>query len=311
MNAGLRETAVEHFMEEVAAGTNLVVLVSDSTSTSKISPFQKKYPDRLVNVGIAEQNLVGAAAGMALGGMIPVTANATPFLVGRSNEQVKNDICYSDTNVKLIGLNPGFAYGSLGPTHHAIDDISIMRGFGRIEIFAPQDPRETRGILRYAIGRKGPVYIRLDSISVEDLPGTDADFTPGRLTLHRKGGDCAVLALGTAAHKALAAAETLSGEGIQAEVIGISSVRPVDREGLKELCSRYTRLITVEEHSVHGGIGSLMAECIAEEGTGSRLMRLGVPEGEFAPASPREAIRQKFGLDAAGIADKMRIMMRK
>ena len=286
MKVGLRETAVEQFIAEVAAGTNLVVLVSDSTSTSKISPFQKMYPERLVNVGIAEQDLIGAAAGMALGGMVPVTANAAPFLLGRSNEQIKNDVCYSDTNVKLIGLNPGFAYGSLGPTHHSIDDISIMRGFGRIRIFAPQDSRETREIVRYALGITGPVYIRLDSISVEDLPGTAAGFTPGNLTIHREGGDCAVLALGTASHEALAAAEILAGEGIQAKVIGISSVRPVDREGLKELCRRFSWITTVEEHSVHGGIGSLMAECMAEAGTGTRLLRLGIPEGEFAPASP-------------------------
>src|SRR5512137_3027483 len=140
----LRDVMVQTFMQAVADNLDVVVVVSDSTSTAKIGPFQQKYPDRVINVGIAEQNLVGVATGLSLGGYIAVTANAAPFLVARANEQVKNDVCYSNTNVKLIGLNAGVAYGPLASTHHTIDDLSIMCGLGNILILAPADPIETR-----------------------------------------------------------------------------------------------------------------------------------------------------------------------
>lgn len=301
MKRGMREAMVDVLIEEARAGTNLVVLVSDSTSTSKIKPFQEEFPEKIVNVGIAEQNLVGAAAGMALGGMIPITANAAPFLLGRSNEQVKNDICYSETNVKLVGLNPGFAYGALGPTHHSIDDISIMRGFGTVSIFAPQDPGETADIFRYVLQHEGPVYVRLDSISAEDLAATGEGFSPGKLTLHRQGEQLVMLALGTSVHHCIAAAETLQDAGIPVSVVGVSSIRPMDYDQLEQVLSSHETVLTVEEHSVHGGLGSLVAEVIAERQLGTRLKRSGIDEGTFAPASPADAIRRRYRLDAEGI----------
>ncbi|HKL18532.1 MAG TPA: transketolase C-terminal domain-containing protein [Halalkalibaculum sp.] len=301
MKKGMRETMVDVMMDEARAGTNLVVLVSDSTSTSKIKPFQEEFGDKVVNVGIAEQNLVGAAAGMALGGMVPITANAAPFLLNRSNEQVKNDICYSETNVKLVGLNPGFAYGALGPTHHSIDDISIMRGFGAISIFAPQDPRETAHLFRHVLHTEGPVYIRLDSISAENLTATAAGFQPGKLTVHRQGGQLVMLALGTSVHHCITAAETLQQEGIDTSVVGVSSIRPIDYDQLEQILSSHETVLTVEEHSVHGGLGSLVAELIAERQLGTRLKRSGIDEGTFAPASPADAIRTRYRLDADGI----------
>jgi len=306
MKKGMRETMVDVMIEEAQAGTNLVVLVSDSTSTSKIKPFQEQFGDKVINVGIAEQNLVGAAAGMALGGMIPITANAAPFLLGRSNEQVKNDICYSETNVKLVGLNPGFAYGSLGPTHHSIDDISIMRGFGTISIFAPQDPRETAHLFRHAVHTKGPVYIRLDSISAENLEATASGFLPGKLTVHRQGEQLVILALGTSVHHCIAASKTLQNEGIYSSVVGVSSIRPMNYEQLEQILSSHKTALTVEEHSVHGGLGSLLAEVIAERQLGTRLKRIGIDEGNFAPASPADEIRKRYRLDAEGIVETVK-----
>ncbi|MFO7729418.1 MAG: transketolase C-terminal domain-containing protein [Spirochaetia bacterium] len=301
MKKGMREAMVDVMIDEAQAGTNLVVLVSDSTSTSKIKPFQEKFGGKVVNVGIAEQNLVGAAAGMALGGMIPITANAAPFLLGRSNEQVKNDICYSETNVKLVGLNPGFAYGALGPTHHSIDDISIMRGFGSISIFSPQDPREAALLFRHVLHTEGPVYIRLDSISAENLAATAVGFLPGKLTIHRQGEQLVILALGTSVHHCIAAAEILQDAGIHISVVGVSSIRPMDYDQLEQILNAHETVLTVEEHSVHGGLGSLVAEVIAERQLGTRLKRSGIDEGTFAPASPGNAIRTHYRLDTDGI----------
>ncbi|VTP64945.1 1-deoxy-D-xylulose-5-phosphate synthase [Leclercia adecarboxylata] len=151
----LATVMVNAFIDAVDRGVDLVPVVADSTSTAKIAPFMQRFPGRLVNVGIAEQTLVGAAAGLAIGGKIAVTCNAAPFLISRANEQIKVDICYNNTNVKLFGLNAGASYGPLASTHHSIDDIAIMRGFGNIEIYAPSSPNECRQIIDYALDHVG------------------------------------------------------------------------------------------------------------------------------------------------------------
>lgn len=297
----LREVMVQTLSDEVKAGREINVLVSDSTSTSKIKPFQQKYPDRVINVGIAEQNLIGIAAGLSLGGIIPITANAAPFLIGRSNEQVKNDICYSQTNVKMIGLNPGFAYGSLGATHHSIDDISVLLGMGNISILAPSDPEETRQIFRYAIRTEGPFYIRLDSIKVPDIHKADYKFVPGQSVFLQQGSDISIIALGTALYDALEAVHNLQQAGISSELISLPSLRPLDTAPLLASLKKTGKVVTVEEHSIHGGIGSITAGIIAKEGITCTLRTLGVPAGSFAGASPREYLKTQYMIDAAGI----------
>jgi transketolase len=297
----MREAIVEELIRSSDGGIPVVVLVSDSTSTSAIGPFRSRYPDRLVNVGIAEQNLLGMAAGLSLGGFVSVTANAACFLVARSCEQLKNDICYSATNVKLLGLNAGVAYGPLASTHHAIDDVSIMRGMGNIRIFAPADAVEAALVLRNALGTPGPVYIRLDNVPLPVLHGPDYEFVPGRIDIAADGTDVTVFALGSLVHEALQAREWAAAAGVSTCVVNMSSVRPVDTEHIARLATRSGRVVTVEEHSVHGGIGSLVAETLAERGLSVRFARLGIPEGEFAKAGPRAQIRAHYGIDAQGI----------
>lgn len=298
----LREAMVESLLASAREGVNIAVLVSDSTSTAKIAPFKEQFPDRLINVGIAEQNLVGTAAGMALGGYVAVTANAAPFLVHRANEQVKNDICYSNTNVKLMGLSAGVCYGGLASTHHAIDDVSIMRGFGNIQIFAPSDSIETRHILDYALNYVGPVYIRMDSAQLPIIHDETYVFYPGQPDIMHDGDDISIFAMGSTAHEAVAAGTLLEKEGISAEIVNLPSIRPLEPKRITDSLSRTGLAITVEEHSQHGGIGSLISEIIAENGIQCRLKRLGFPEGEFAVSGPRSEMRQHIGIDAAGIA---------
>ena len=297
----LREVMVETLIEAADEGVDLITLVSDSTSTSKIAPFKERHPDRLVNVGIAEQCLVGMAAGMALGGIVSVTANAAPFLVHRANEQIKNDVCYTNSNVKLVGLNAGICYGALASTHHAIDDISIMRGFGNIIILAPSDPIETEQIFKFAMEYKGPVYIRMDSAKFPVLHGDDYRFQPAKLDILRTGGDISIIAMGSTVHEAAAAGEALSGQGIEAEVVNLSSIRPLDRAGLAATLRKNGLALTVEEHSLHGGVGSIVAAIAAEEGLGCRMKRLGFTEGRFPAPGPRSKMRAAAGIDAAGI----------
>jgi transketolase len=299
----LREVMVRSFIRAVEDNINLVVLVSDSTSTSKIAPFKEKYPDRLINVGIAEQNLIGVAVGLSLGAYIAVTANAAPFLISRSNEQLKNDVCYSDTNVKLVGLNAGVCYGALASTHHAIDDISIMRGWGNVLILAPSDPVETEKIFQFALEYIGPVYIRMDNAQFPTLHNQDYQFKPGKVDILTAGNDVTVFAMGSVVHEAYAAAQKLKDHFINAEVINVSSIRPVDREGIIESIQKTKKVITVEEHSLHGGLGSLISEIIAEAGLTTRFVRLGITEGQFSKAGPRGEIRAYYKIDKNGIAE--------
>ncbi|MDY0093047.1 MAG: transketolase C-terminal domain-containing protein [Candidatus Vecturithrix sp.] len=298
----LRDVMVQTLIQAVEKKMNIAVVVSDSTSTSKIVPFQEKFPQRVVNVGIAEQNAVGVAAGLSLGGYIAVTANAVPFLAARANEQVKNDVCYSETNVKLVGLNAGVCYGNLGSTHHAIDDISIMRGLGNIQILAPADPLETRQMFDYALQYEGPVYIRLDSAKFPVLHTPEYQFEPGNIDVLREGKNLTIAAVGSVVHEAVAAAQELATLAIDAEVLNLSSIRPLNPQKMIDSLRKTKQVITVEEHSMHGGIGSLVAEMIAENGLAVSLKRLGIPEGQFSKAGPRAALRAYYQIDARGIA---------
>lgn len=298
----LANVMVQAFIDAVENGVDLVPVVADSTSTAKIAPFIKQFPGRLVNVGIAEQSMVGTAAGLALGGKVAVTCNAAPFLISRANEQIKVDVCYNNTNVKLFGLNAGASYGPLASTHHSIDDIAIMRGFGNIQIFAPSSPRECRQIIDYALGYQGPVYIRLDGKALPELHDENYRFVPGAVLTLREGGAVALMATGSTVHEIVDAAALLADVGIQAKVVSVPSIRPCDTKALLSALQGCKAVITVEEHNINGGLGSLVAEVLAEAGMGAILKRLGIQNGEFAAAADRGWLRQYHGFDAAAIA---------
>lgn len=305
----LANVMVQAFIDAVENGVDLVPVVADSTSTAKIGPFIKQYPDRLVNVGIAEQSMVGTAAGLALGGKVAVTCNAAPFLISRANEQIKVDVCYNNTNVKLFGLNAGASYGPLASTHHAIDDIAIMRGFGNIQIFAPSSPRECRQIIDYAIGYQGPVYIRMDGKALPELHDESYRFVPGAVVTLREGDTLALVATGSTVHEIVDAAALLADSGIQATVVSVPSIRPCDTKALLAALKGCKAVITVEEHNINGGLGSLVAEVLAEGGMAAVLKRLGIPDGEYAAAADRGWMRQHHGFDAQSIAAQARAML--
>lgn len=297
----LASVMVQAFIAAVEAGLDVVPVVSDSTSTAKIGPFAQRFPERLINVGIAEQSLVSVAAGLALGGKIAATCNAAPFLISRANEQIKVDVCYNQANVKMFGLNAGTSYGPLASTHHSLDDISVMRGFGNVQIFAPADAVECRQIIDYALRYHGPVYIRLDGKALPDVHGADYQFAPGQVDILRQGADVSIVALGSVVHEAVEAAALLAEQGIQAQVINLSSIRPLQRDVLLSALSGTRAVISVEEHNINGGVGSLVAEVLAEAGLGIALVRLGIGDGEYAAAGAREPTRALHNIDAAGI----------
>ncbi|NUU65697.1 transketolase family protein [Enterobacteriaceae bacterium BIT-l23] len=291
----LRDAVIATLLEAQQQGANLNVMVADSTSTSKIAPFEKAYPDRVVNVGIAEQNMVGMAAGIALSGRTVFTANAAPFLLARSNEQVKNDICYSDTNVKMLGLNAGFAYGPLGATHHCMNDIAIARSFGNLQIFAPADASQAREITRHAIAHQGPVYIRMDSDKLPVLHDNDWRFTPGKPVVLQEGGDAVVFCLGTIVHEALAASLP------NVTIVSLPSLWPLDEQAIVALINAHPHAIAVEEHVLSGGLSSIIGEILHKYRLPQRFTPLGVPPYEFTHSSSRKALRRQFRIDAQGL----------
>ena len=307
----LANIMVTAFIDAVDRGLDIIPVVADSTSTAKIAPFIKKFPDRIVNVGIAEQTLVGTAAGLALAGKIAVTCNAAPFLISRANEQVKVDICYNNTNVKLFGLNAGASYGPLASTHHAIDDIAVTRGFGNIQIFAPSSPLECRQIIDYALAHEGPVYIRMDGKALPELHEETYRFQPRAIDILRNGNDIALVAMGSTVHEAVEAGAQLAEQGIAASVINVPSIRPLDREALSQSLREIKYVVTVEEHNINGGIGSIVAEILAEYGHAATLKRLGIPDGEYAIAADRKDMRAWHGINAAGVVRQALKLMNK
>jgi len=297
----LRDAQVETLIRLTKEGVNIMYLVSDSVSTSKIKRFMELFPERVINVGIAEQNLIGMAVGIENGGFIPVTGNAAPFLISRSAEQLKVDVSYSNTNIKINAMHPGFSYGTDGITHHEVNDISVIRGFPSFEIYVPCDAIECRLMTEYALFHKGPVYMSLNTGNFPDILPENHQFLPGRPIQVAQGSDLTIIALGTAVHDALAAAQNM-GDFCSLDIFALSSIRPLDAVPLVESIRKTGKVITVEQHSTHGGCGSLIAELIAENGLGVCLVRLGVPEGSFTKNALGMYNKQVFGLDAEGIS---------
>ncbi|MBV4366457.1 transketolase family protein [Erwinia phyllosphaerae] len=291
----LRDAVIATLLAEQQKGANLSVMVADSTSTSKIAPFEKAFPQRVINVGIAEQNMVGMAAGVSLSGSTVFTANAAPFLFARANEQVKNDVCYTDTNVKMLGLNAGFAYGPLGATHHCTNDIAIARTFGNLQVFAPADAVQASAVTRHAIYHPGPVYIRMDSDKLPLLHDESWRFVPGKPEVLQQGEETVVFCLGTLAHEALATEE----KGMT--VVSLPSLWPLDEAAVVKLIASHRQVITMEEHTLSGGLASIIGELMHKHALHQRFVPLGIPAYAFTHSSSRAALRRQFNIDAQGL----------
>ena len=288
-------------MESMAAeDPRVAAVVNDSVSSTKLKSFRGKFPERFVNVGIAEQNMVGVGAGLANGGMIPFVCGASCFLTARAMEQVKVDLGYARNNVKLVGMSSGMAYGELGPTHHSIEDLAWTRVIPNLTVIVPVDPVETKAALLWARDHEGPVFLRLSRLPVPVLLPEDYVFTPGRFVQLRGGNDITIIANGVLITRALEAAERLATHGISVRVLNASSMAPFDREAVIAAAHETRGIVTVEEASIYGGLGGAVAEILAVERP-TRMKILGVP-GVFAPTGSAEFLLEHFGLTAEGIA---------
>ncbi|MGQ0563522.1 MAG: transketolase family protein [Gemmobacter sp.] len=280
------------------ADPRIVAVVNDSIGSSKLNSFQKKFPDRVVNVGIAEQVMVGVGAGLANGGRIPFVSAASCFITARALEQVKADIAYANFNVKLVGQSSGIAYGELGATHHSIEDFAWLRPLTNLTVIVPADAWETAEAVIWAAAHEGPVFLRLSRMPVPDLDIPNRRFRPGKAELVRQGTDLTIIACGTTVHLAVAAADKLKAEGTVARVLNFSTINPLDEVALHE-ASATGAIVTVEEASVRGGLGGAVAEFTA----GHRpvpVERVGFPG--FLPTGAVDWLFREYGLTPEGIA---------
>ena len=296
-SADCRVAFAETLIALAEGDRRIVAVVNDSVGSSNLKEFKRRFPDRLINVGIAEQNLVGVSAGLASAGKIPFACGASCFLTGRALEQVKADLAYSKHNVKLCGMSSGMAYGELGPTHHSIEDLAWTRAIADLTVIVPADPIETANAVRAAAAMNGPVFLRLSRIPVPTVT-EDQPFEIGRAVMLRAGRDVTIVGAGVTVARALTAADWLASDGIDAAVMNLSTVRPIDRDAIAQ-AARRGPIVTVEEHTVHGGLGSAVAEVVVTTHP-VKMKLMGVP-GVFAPTGSPEFLLDHFGLTAEGI----------
>ena len=267
-----------------AADPRVCAIVSDSVSSTKLKPFSQKFPERFVNVGIAEQNMVGVGTGLANSGMVPYVCAASCFITARAMEQVKVDLGYAKGNVRLCGMSSGMAYGELGPTHHSIEDVAWTRIIPNLAVVVPADPIETAAVMHYSLNHQGPMFLRISRMPVRAVHTEDFQFTLGKANTLRLGNDITLMANGVMVSRALDAAESLALLGIHARVVNMSSLSPID---------------AAEEALASGGLGGAVAEILAVHHP-ARMRILGVP-GVFAPTGSAEFLLEHFGLTALGI----------
>jgi transketolase len=287
-------------LEELAADDERIVAVcNDSVGSSKLGKFRDRFPDRLVNVGIAEQNMVGVGAGLANGGKVPFVSGAACFLTARAMEQIKVDCAYSQANVKLCGISSGVAYGELGATHHSIEDIAWLRAIDKLTVIVPSDPWETAEAIKAAAAHDGPVFVRISRMPVPEIERPrGAAFTIGKAEVLRDGRDIAIIANGTILYRALDAAQELADNGIDARVINMSTVSPLDLE-VVAAAAETGAIVTAEEGLSRGGLGGAVAEYCAQH-VPVRMRMLGFPG--FAPTGSASWLLDHVGLTASGIA---------
>lgn len=289
--------------------TDIVAVCNDSVGSSKLGGFRDTFPERLINVGIAEQNMVGVGAGLANGGKIPFVCAASPFLTGRALEQIKADVAYSETNVKLVGISSGMAYGELGPTHHSIEDFAWIRALPNVPVIAPADRHETAAAIKWAADHVGGCFLRLSRVGVPDLFSDDHVFELGKANLLQDGNDLTIIANGVLTHRAMIAAALLKERGVSARVLNMATVRPTDDDAILKAAQETGAILTCEEHTTFGGLGSAVAEVVVDSYS-VPMKRLGVP-GVFAHTASANTLLDDFGMAPSAIADSAEALLKR
>lgn len=276
---------------------NIVVVTGDSRGSGKLVPFGEQLPDQIVEVGIAEQNLVGIAAGLAASGKKVFAVSPASFLTARALEQIKNDVCYSDHPVKLVGISAGVSYGALGSTHHSLHDIAALRAINNISIVVPADNFETRESIKLASEMQHPVYIRLGKRAMEHVHEPDTVLEIGKAIIISEGDDVAFIASGETLVQSFMAAQLLEQKGISCRVVSMHTIKPLDEEAVIDTAKKCKILITVEEHLVYGGLGEACAAHLMQAGISLPFRIVGIRD-EYTATGKQLDIFKDYGMTA-------------
>jgi transketolase len=296
------EVFSETLIELGKTDRNIIVVTSDSRGSGKLVPFGEQLPGQIVEVGIAEQNLVGVAAGLASAGKKVFAVSPACFLTARSLEQAKNDVAYSNIPVTLVGISAGVSYGALGSTHHSIHDVAVFRAIHNIDIIIPADNFETRQAIIAASKSQKPLFIKLGKKNMPDLPRFEKSFEIGKASIICQGNDVTFIACGETVLPAYEAALLLEEKGISAEVISMHTVKPLDKEAVIRSAKKCKALITVEEHSMHGGLGEACASLFMEKRIYKPFKIVGFPDEETVTGSQSE-IFNHYGISGKGLTE--------
>jgi len=301
----MRHEYAKYLVELGARHPQIIALEGDLKESTQSIQFQAAYPDRYIDCGIAEQNMVGVAAGLALGGKIPFVHSFACFISMRAIEQVRTSIAYPKLNVKFVVSHGGISPGTAGTTHHAIEDLAIMRAIPNMTVLVPGDAKELRQCIDAALAINGPVYIRLGASDAEDVYADTDNFDLGKATLLRKGNDATIITTGMMVHEGIAAADIMQKEhGISARVLQMASIKPIDRDAVFAAARETGRIVTVEEHTVLGGLGGAVAEIVAEAGC-AKVMRIGIDD-HFCGVGSSACLMQAEGLTVENIVGTVR-----
>ena len=293
------------------AHPEVVALTADLAKSTKIGDFMKQFPDRFFNVGIAEQNMFGIAAGMARAGLVPFLSTFSQFASLRSADQLSTDLCYQNVNAKVIATHSGTSFGQAGSTHHAISDLAVARALPNLTVICPADGMETYNAVMAAYNTPGPFYIRINRGFDNTLYNTrDYGFELGKAVTVHEGTDLTIIACGSCVFQAFQAANFLeTADGLKIRVLDMHTIKPIDKEAILKAVMDTRRIITVEDHNVLGGLGSAVAEVVVESGKGCAFKKLGVQD-KFAPIGLHEDIMAELGIDANGIVAAVREVMK-
>ncbi|WP_312247656.1 transketolase C-terminal domain-containing protein [Streptococcus parasuis] len=304
-----RAVMCKTLIEAAKHDKDLVVLTSDSRGSASLVDFSKAFPERMIETGIAEQNLVGISAGLALNGKHPFVASPACFLSMRSIEQVKVDVAYSNKNVKLVGISGGVSYGALGASHHSLQDIAVTRAIPNLEVLIPADRHETKAIFEYLVHSDKPAYVRLGRNPVEDcFTEENVQFEIGKASVMVEGTDITIAAVGETVRVAMDAANALKTDGVSVRVLNFTSLKPFDSEAVRKAVKETKGIVSVEEHSINGGLGSAVASVVAEEG--GRLKIMGIPD-ENVVTGVTEEVFAYYGITVDGIKNEINKLLSK
>jgi transketolase len=297
----MRTAFFQALMQQAETNPDLHLIVGD-LGFGVVEPFAERFPKQYLNIGIAEQNMIGVAAGLALAGKTVFVYSIANFPTLRCFEQIRNDVCYHKASVKVVSVGGGLSYGSLGMSHHATEDLAVMRALPEMTVVAPGDPDEAQAATRALAQTPGPAYLRLGRAGEEEAGSSAFPFTLGKATCLRQGDDLTIIAIGAMVPTALRVAERLVFAGLQAQVLSMHTLKPLDEEAIREAAERTGAIVTLEEHSIIGGLGSAVAEVLAESGLqGVAFRRCGLPSKFISEAGSQQYLKDRHGLSESVI----------